>query len=111
MTRFPLTFDKDQDPNSIYLFWTDGKSIKCEGFVELQDLKPVQPKKKGIQVMLLAGPHAGEIVKVIKVMKATENVLVGTGAGKSWDVSFDATCIVEDHMNTNCASCSKWVTV
>ena len=104
-------FDKDQDPTSIYSFWTNGKSIIHEAFVKLQDIKPAQPKKKGIQVILLDGLHAGEIVRVIKVTKVTKKVSVGTGAGKSWDKSFNTTCIVEDHTDTNCAACSKWVRV
>lgn len=109
LTRYPLTFDKDEDPTRVYLFWTDGKSIMRDGLVELQDIGPAQPKKKGLQVMLLDGSHVGEIVKVTKLTKAAEKISVGTGDGKPWDEPLEITCIVEDHADTNCEACSKWV--
>lgn len=109
LTQYPLTFDSDQNPTCVYLFWTDSKSILREGFVELQDIGPAQPKKKGLHVMLLDGAHVGEIVSVTKVSKATGKVSVGAGSGKPWEESLESTCIVEDHMDAHCDACSKWV--
>ena len=111
LTKYPLTFDEDSSPTSVYLLWTDGKSIMRRGFVELQDIEPAQPKKKGLMVMLLDGPHVGEIVQVAKVTKAAGKVSVGTGGGKPWDETLDMTCIVEDHADPNCDACSKWARV
>lgn len=111
LTQYPLTFDKDPNPTSVHLLWTDSKSIVRHGFVELQDIEPAQPKKKGLMVMLLDGPHVGEVVQVTKVTKATGKVSVGMGGGKPWDETLDKTCIVEDHVDTNCDTCSKWARV
>ena len=111
LMRYPLTFDTDQNPTSVYLLWSDSKGILRDGFIELQDIGPVLPKKKGLHVMLLDGSHVRGIVEVAKVTKVTGKISVKTGNGKPWDESLESTCIVEEHRDTNCDTCLKWAGV
>lgn len=111
LAKYPLTFDDNQNPTSIYLFWTDSKGIIRKGAVKLQDIMPAEPKKKNLQVMLLEGSHCGEVVQVVKVVKAMGKAFVKalTQSGVPWEEPFSNVCIVEDHSDLNCAVCSKWV--
>lgn len=101
-TKFPLDFVGTHPPSKVTAFWTDMKSIRRDGEIDLACVTPAPPMKKGTEVMVISGDRRGQILQVTKINKAAQSFESFDSQKVKVQEHFDNVCVVEKHNSPKC---------
>lgn len=98
----PITFDNDNSPSNVLLYYTTNKGKWVQQLRPLSDVKPARPPSANVEVIVLDGAHKGCIANVTKLMKKKGMVDLRSDDGEVWQESLGDVCLLNPHTDSGC---------